>query len=87
MEGEVWITSLNSHSSTFQPATAYSFLSTFALSLPPYIVLLCESVHLVCKNDSLIQEQLPTLAPMLRGGLRPFENSGLRKIFFRGQAQ
>ena len=51
-----------------------------------YILLLCESVHLVCNFGVRIQDQLPTLAPKLRGGLPPFGNSGLREILFRGQA-
>jgi len=40
-----------------------------------------------CKFGARIQDQLPTLAPRLRGGLPPFENPGLREILFRGQAQ
>ena len=47
-----------------------------------YILLPCESVHLVRKNGVWIQDLSPALGPRRLGGLPPFEKSGLRKIFF-----
>ena len=35
-----------------------------------------------CKNGSHIQEQLPTLAPRLRGGVTPLRKFGLTEEFF-----
>ena len=63
---KLWIPSLNSHSTTFQPATRYSPLSTSAPVLPT--IHFVKEFTMFCIFDKRIEEVLPAPAQRAVGG-------------------